>query len=350
MWFASQRTAYAVLTDLVSARLEPGQAGDDALYGNSGWALDFFLTLKDYQERLGRDPGYLALINTLGRNLLYPTGSRPVQRQSAGGRAGKGIEHIGDMRAIPNNAIVQQLAYLVNSFAGLGAAMNQAPDTFLAVLERSDRLERVVSLALAARERSDVTVFEAYMQLMNANYWLDRASQSLDRDGNRVLRRLSRVLEEAFDYEIVARFARKLRRDAAEADDVLEQRHGSGSWSSADALTRLHTLRLALIHLIYLKAMEIPEFSSRLEVSLATLIERLLQLDVPETVETLRRIFPASAPRDDIEIYAERDTYVQAAPSGYAAEHAQIFEPIERAYALILELGALIALHVGAYG
>jgi phosphoenolpyruvate carboxylase len=350
LWFASERTAFAVLTDLVSARLEPGDVSGDALYGKSAWALDFFLTLKDYQERLTREPGYLALINTLGRSLLYPTGSRAVQRQSGGGRAGKGIEHIGEMRAIPNNAIVQQLAYLVNSFAGLGHAMNQAPDTFLAVLDGSDRLERVVSLALAARERSDVTMFEAYVQLMNANYWLDRANQSLDRDGNRVLRRLSETLEQTFDYNVVASFARKLKRDAAEIDDVLEQRHGSGTWSSADALTRLHTLRLALIQLIYLKAMEIPQFSSRLEVSLDALIERLLHLDVPETVDTLRRIFPAVAPTDDTEIYAERDTYVQAGPSGYANEHARIFEPIERAYGLILEIGALIALHVGAYG
>ena len=354
LWFATERTAFAVLTDLVSARLEPGDVnGDvngDALYANSAWALDFFLTLKDYQELLAREPGYLSLINTLGRNLLYPTGSRPVQRQSGGGRSAKGIEHIGEMRAIPNNAIVQQLAYLVNSFAGLGDAMNQAPDTFLAVLDGSDRLERVVSLALAARERSDVTMFEAYVQLMNANYWLDRANQSLDRDGNRGLRHLSETLERTFDYNVVASFARKLKRDAAEIDDVLEQRHGTGTWSSADALTRLHTLRLALIQLIYLKAMEIPQFSPRSEVSLDALIERLLHLDVPETIETLRRIFPAVAPSDDTEIYAERDTYVQAGPSGYASEHARIFEPIERAYGLILEIGALIALHVGAYG
>jgi phosphoenolpyruvate carboxylase len=96
--------------------------------------------------------------------------------------------------------------------------------------------------------------------------------------------------------------------------------------------------------------MEIPQFSSRLEISLGTLVERLLHLDVPETVETLRRIFPAAPPVDDTEVYAERDTYVRAGPSGYAAEHAQIFDPIERAYALILELSALIALHVGAYG
>jgi phosphoenolpyruvate carboxylase len=350
LWFASERTAFAVLTDLLSTRLEPIEPRADALYTQSGWALDFFLTLKDYQERLTRQPGYLMLLNTLGRSLLYPTGSRAMQRQSSGGRAAKGIESIAEMRAIPNNAIVQQLGYLVNSFAGLGRAMNQAPETVLAVLDESDRLERLVSLALAARERSDVTMFDAYVQLMTANYWLDRTSQSLDREWNAVLRRMSRVLEDTFDYDVMARFVRKLRRDAAELDDVLEQRHGSALWSSADALTRLHTLRLALIQLIYLKAMEIPQFSSRLEVSLATLVERLLSLDVPDAVATLRGIFPAAAPSDDTELYAERDTYVRASPSGYAAEHTTIFDPIERAYALILELSALIALHVGAYG
>ena len=103
------------------------------------------------------------------------------------------------------------------------------------------------------------------VQLLNANYWLDRTSQSLDRGWNRELRRISRILEDAFDYDSMARFVRRLRRDAADLDDVLEQREVQGSWSSADALARLHTLRLALIQLIYLKAMEIPQFSSRLE-------------------------------------------------------------------------------------
>jgi phosphoenolpyruvate carboxylase len=207
----------------------------------------------------------------------------------------------------------------------------------------------VLSLALTARERSDITMFEGCVQLMNANYWLDRTSQSPDLDWNRTLRRVSRVLEDTFDYDAMANLVRVLRRDAADLDDVLELRHASGAWSSADTLTQLHTLRLALIHLIYLKAMEIPQFSSRLEISLGTLIERLLHLEVPETVETLRRIFPAAAPVDDTEIYAERDTYARTT-SGYAAEHERIFDPIERAYGLILELSALIALHVGAYG
>ncbi len=349
LWFASERTAFAVVADLLSARLGSRAAAADGLYSHSGWALDFFLTLKEYQERLTRHPGYLGLVSTIGRNLLYPTGSRPMKRQSVG-RSSTSIENIAEMRAIPNNAIVQQLAYFVNSFAGLGRATNQSPETFLAVLDRSERLERVLSLALAARERSDLTMFEAYVQLANPNYWLDRTTQSLDRGWNGVLRRVSRVLEDAFDYDTMASFVRTLRRDAAELDDVLEQRQVAGAPASADALARLHTLRLALIQLIYLKAMEIPQFSSRLEISLATLTERLLKLDVPDTVETLREIFPAAAPSDDTEVYAERDTYVRTGPSGYAAEHAQIFDPIERAYTLILETSALIALHLGAYG
>ena len=272
-----------------------------------------------------------------------------MQRQS-GGRASASIESIAEMRAIPNNAILHQLGYLVNAFAGLGRAVDQSPETFLAVLHGSDRLERVVSLALAARERSDVTMLEAYVQVLSASYWLDRTAPPLDRHRSRALRRLSRVLEHTFEYDAISGFVRRMRRDAAELDDVLERPTASGPWSSADALTALHTLRLALIQLIYLKAMEIPQFSSRTDVSLGTLIERLLHLDVPATVETLRKIFPAAPPGDDADVYAERDTYTGAAPAGYAAEHAQIFDPIERAYALLLELSALIALHVGAYG
>ena len=62
LWFASERTALAVATDLLSARLtRPSTERADALYTQSGWALDFFLTLKATQERLGRHRGYLAL-------------------------------------------------------------------------------------------------------------------------------------------------------------------------------------------------------------------------------------------------------------------------------------------------
>jgi phosphoenolpyruvate carboxylase len=350
LWFASERTALAVVTDLLCTRLDGATgAAPDALYARSGWGLDFFLTLKDYQERLARHAGYLALLGTLGRHLLYPTGSRGMKRQG-GGRSAAGLESVAELRAIPTNAILHQLGYLQNSFAGLGQAAAQSPETFLAVLDGSERLERVLAGAMTARQRSDVTMLEAYAQLLNANYWLDRASQSLDRDWNAAVRRVSQAVEDAFDYDAIARFVRRLRFDSAALDDTLEHRQLVRGWSSADALAHLHTLRLALLHVVYLKAMAIPKFSPRLELSLDELVVRLFHLDVPETVVTLRRIFPAAEPPDDTEVYAERDTYARGSPAGYAAEHAQIFDPIERAHALTLEISALIALHVGAYG
>jgi hypothetical protein len=79
-------------------------------------------------------------------------------------------------------------------------------------------------------------------------------------------------------------------------------------------------------------------------------VVRLFYVDVSDSLATLREICPAAEPPDDTEIYAERDTYVRSGAAGYAAEHAEIFDPVECAYALTLELSALIALHIGAYG
>jgi len=349
LWFSSQSLATAVMSDLLATRLEPPPSSADVLYSQSGWALDFFLTLQDFQKRLTQHPGYVELVSSLGRNLLYPTGSRPLKRQSAGG-PGQGIEGISDLRAIPNNAILQQLAYLANSCSGLGQASQLAPETFHSVVAESDRLERVLGLALEARSRSDITMLEAYVELMSADYWLDRSSASLDRAWSQTLRRVSSVVEESFDQHEMAHFLRTLRVDAALLDDALDEHHARGVWSSSDALTRLHVLRLALIQFIYIKATEIPSFSPRLEVSLTTLSERLARLEVNGTVELLREIFPISVEIDDAEIYAEKDTYAGKDRRGYAAEHESIFDPIQGAYGLILEITALIALHVGSFG
>jgi phosphoenolpyruvate carboxylase len=349
LWFASESTAFAVLAELLTARMQPGPAGDDALYRHSAWGLDFFLTLKDYQERLAAQPGYLELVNAIGLALLYPTGSRAMQRAARGGGAAR-VEDLSALRAIPNNAILHQLAYLLNTCAGLGYATIQAPETFSSLLERSDRLGSILSLAAAARERSDITVLEAYVRLLDGGYWLDRGDESGDRERSTSLSRLSRTLEHTFDHDAAAALTRQLRRDAARLDDVLEQNHASGVWSGDEALLELHVLRLALIHFIYVKSMEIPQFSSLFEMSLDTLVQRLLHLDVPDSIAALRRIFPAAGAADDADVYGETDTYTKSGPSGYAAEHAEIFEPIEQAYDSILELSALIALHVGAYG
>ena len=118
-------------------------AGDaaDPIYDEPDFATEFFGTVRQDMEALVDDPGYAALIGTFGPSLLDKTGSRPAARQSdAGGPAS--IRHPRELRAIPNNAILQQLGWLANSIHGLGHAASRSPDLFRSMRERSDRFDR----------------------------------------------------------------------------------------------------------------------------------------------------------------------------------------------------------------
>ena len=135
---------------------------------------------------------------------------------------------------------------------------------------------------------------------------------------------------------------RELRRDAA----LLQE------WQKVDrrsGIEELHAKRIGDIRFIYLSAMAVPRFSSRLDVSLDDLVIRLLRLEVPSVIAELRQIFPAEAPATNDEGYGEKATYATGA-GGYAHEHATIFDPIEEAYERILELSAVIALKIGSVG
>ena len=64
--------------------------------------------MRQGMQALIDDRGYAALLGTFGPGLLDRTGSRPAARQSdSGGPARSPIR--AQLRAIPNNAILQQL-------------------------------------------------------------------------------------------------------------------------------------------------------------------------------------------------------------------------------------------------
>ena len=81
-------------------------------------------------EALVEDAGYAALLGAFGPALLDPTGSRPAARQSDGMAGAARIRHPRELRAIPNNAILQQLGWCANTLQGLGAAAARHPETF----------------------------------------------------------------------------------------------------------------------------------------------------------------------------------------------------------------------------
>ena len=76
----------------------------------------------------------------------------------------------------------------------------------------------------------------------------------------------------------------------------------------------------------------------------------LLHLEVPDTIIQLRKIFPEAPFESHDEVYGEETTYEGGVSSGYAAAHREIFDKLELAYNLVLEISGLIALKAGAFG
>ncbi|MBV1901541.1 MAG: phosphoenolpyruvate carboxylase, partial [Kordiimonadaceae bacterium] len=222
LWFLAEDTALATLTDFLEVRFAKYASSDDRMYDEKGWSLDFFLTLVEYQDELTADKGYVRLIDSIGRSLLYPTGSRSLRRQS-GGAMHQRLERISQIRAIPHNAVLQQLGYLANSCAGLGTAMARSPDQFNAIHGDSERLQMVTSMALNGLARSDVGVIEAYAKLLSPGYWLDRCDDTSSADERAHLRRLSDLMEGLFESDCVDACIRNLRRDAGMLTDCLAE-------------------------------------------------------------------------------------------------------------------------------
>lgn len=352
LWFLAEDTALATLTDFLEVRFGKYTADEDPFYDEKGWSLDFFLTLVEYQEHLTDHKGYVRLIDGIGRSLLYPTGSRSLRRQ-AGGAMHQRLERISQIRAIPHNAVLQQLGYLANSCAGLGTAIARSPDMFEALHAKSDRLQMVTSLAVNALARSDVGVIEAYAKLLSPGYWLDRSDETPSAERREQLRRLSKLLENLFEADAVDACIRKMRRDAGTLTDCVDDDAMMAAFDAVapDAeLFELHQIRIGLIQFIFLKAMEIPRFSTRFDFSLEELLVELLHLEVPDTVAQLREIFPEAPFESHDEVYGEETTYEGGASSGYATAHREIFDKLELAYGLVLEISGLIALKAGAFG
>ena len=352
LWFLSEDTALATLTDFLEVRFDRYNADADRLYAEKGWSLDFFLTLVEYQNQLTDHPGYVRMIDSIGRSLLYPTGSRSMRRQS-GNILHQRLERISQIRAIPHNAVMQQLGYLANSCGGLGTAIERAPDKFNAVHSQSDRLKMVTSMALHALARSDVGIIESYAKLLSPGYWLDRCDNATTSERRTNLRRLSGILEGLFDSDSIDANIRNLRRDSVMMTDCLDEDCDTSEldiMAGDPELFELHEMRIGLIQFIFVKAMEIPQFSSRFDFSLEELLVELLHLEVPSTVARLREIFPESSQEAEKNGYGEAASYAGGQTSGYAAVHRDIFDQLDQAYQLVLSLSGLIALKIGAFG
>jgi phosphoenolpyruvate carboxylase len=315
----------------------------DAIYAEPDFAADFFASVEAGMTELVADPGYAALLGAFGPMLIDPTGSRPTARQIEGMGSIEIIRHPRELRAIPNNAILQQLGWCANTLQGMGEAAARNPEPFADFSKTSPRFRRALDFARHALAHSDLDVLRAVIVTLDPGSWLDRAAHTKRPRRREELVSVARALEQ---LDLWASTAAMFRRIQA---DHLALR---AAWPTAPQMaTRellLHALRLCLIHRIWFLESSIPDFAARQGLTRKILQSRIFRLDVSAALAALTEIFPArpdpSADRDFGEPHAPR------AASSYAREHAEIFEPMRRLFGIVREIGTAITHEIGAFG
>ncbi len=315
---------------------------EDAIYAEADFAADFFSSVGISMQSLVEDPGYASLLGAFGPALLDPTGSRPSARQSDSGGPAV-IRHPRELRAIPNNAILQQLGWCANTLQGVGSAAERNPELFTDMREESPRFRRAIDFVAHALRHSDLDVLRAVISLIDPGSWLDRAAHAKRPGRARALAEVARSLESLDLWAPAQAMFRQVQSDHVRLREA---------WPDAPEMATdemlLHALRVALISRIWLLSTGIPEFSPRHGISRETLMLRLLRLDVPAALGILALVFPAdpdpSVDRDFAEPRGPR------AATSYQREHETIFTPIERLFSLVREIGTAVTHHVGAFG
>ena len=319
-------------------------AGSDPVYWDADFAADFFAAIGANMQELVEDPGYAALLGAFGPALLDKTGSRPAARQSDGMGGPATIRHPRELRAIPNNAILQQLGWCANTLQGLGVAAARHPEAFGELMRDSPRFGRAMDFAAQALRHSDLDVLRAEVAMFEPTTWLDRAGHARFPPGRRqALMQVARGVSALGLGAIARAMFQRIQADHLALQTVWPE---LPVMESRECL--LHALRIALIGQLWLLETRIPDFAPRHGISRVALQQRILRLDIPAVLQVLGEVFPAA-----IDPAADRD-YAEPRPDrgagSYAREHAEIFEPMRRAFGLLREIGTAITHEVGAFG
>ena len=178
---------------------------------------------------------------------------------------------------------------------------------------------------------------------LDPGMWLDRAAHARIPGRRQALVAVARALERLDLWAEAQAMFRRIQADHVSLRAVWPQAPRVG-----DRELLLHALRLALIHRIWLLASAIPDFSPRHGVTRAALDQRILRLDVPSALAFLAEVFPAApdpaAGRDYAEPRAPRTA------AAYEREHAEIFTPMGRLFAMVREIGTAVFHEIGALG
>ena len=354
LYFETPELACATLESIAAERpaeTDPA-APTDPFYRRTDLSLDFYRAVRSHQRDHLESKTYSRAITAFGLGLLNETGSRKSRRQSD--LSADRDMSLRQIRAIPHNAILQQLGYPVNIIAGIGSAADGNYEDLAALIAESPRGRQIVRLVRASNALASIKTVAAYGELFNSAYWASRPYRGTEENLSQACETLAEYLTKDDRNGVFRRLASRLRVDALKLHRLLDLLPDESPLEGREDVRRrigvLQALRLALLQHMFLKVVSIPVFSRANDISRDDVLEMVFTLRVEDALKQLRRAYPTSFPQiDDFAIDRPSD-YPDGEGEGYAAIQRNYIDPIERAYALSLRVSTAIANEFGAHG
>ncbi len=354
LFFGTPELALATLTRF--AELTPGktdpEAATDPFYRRTDLSLDFYRAIRRVQQGYLTSKTYARAVTAFGLGLLNDTGSRKSRRQSdlAADRA----MNLRQIRAIPHNAVLQQLGYPVNVIAGFGTAADGNYEAIATLLQSSERGSQMVRLIRSANALASIKTVAAFGELFNSAYWASRPYRGDETGISDACLALAEYLTTDDRTGVFRRLASRLRVDALKLHRLLDLIPDEAPSADREHTRRtlgvLQALRLALFQHMFLRAVMVPAFSRANDIAREDVLEMVFTLRIDDALAQLRRAFPISYPGIEDFSVTEPTDYPDEAASGYGAIHRDFIDPIARANDLALRITTAIANQFGAHG
>ena len=322
---------------------------EDRYYQDINFSWDFYRRLKSWQEALFARDDYRRILSSFPQNFLFKTGSRQTKRV----KRGDGGPDLSALRAIPHNAILQQLAAPANVAGGVGEAAGQEDERLIDHIAGSPRMRELIAYAHYARSLTNMSVLRGYEEIYAPSYWTSLAL-SADRGRAEAYEAVQEALGRGEIALSIDQLANYLLRDLRRFDVIcasLGDESVKPSAPGGDRLAMLHAIRQALIARAISLTARAPAFSRRHDVDRSDLIRLTVELQIEEVVDLLKKIFPEQSEEGGVFSGLE-EKIEEGDPHGgaYPDLHDSIINPLERINRLLRRLSAVIADHYGAFG
>ncbi|WP_128891902.1 phosphoenolpyruvate carboxylase [Erythrobacter sp. HKB08] len=352
--FATPELAQATLTRI--AVLDPSSTDVDAptdpFYRRTDLSLDFYRAIRKHQREHLESQTYSRALTAFGLGLLNSTGSRVSRRQSD--LSADRDMNLRQIRAIPHNAILQQLGYPVNIISGIGSAADGNYEELAELIKESERGRQLIRLVRASNQLASIKTVAAFGELFNSAYWASRPYRGTETHLSDACETLAEYLTKDDRTGVFRRLASRLRVDALKLHRLLDLLPDEAPLDNRETVRRsigvAQALRLALLQHMFIKAVSIPAFSRANDISRDDVLEMVFTLRIDDALAQLRRAYPTSFPKLGDFAVDEPSDYPDGSGEGYAAIQRDYIDPLERSYGLTLRLGTAIANEFGAHG